>query len=57
MEDKKRNFKEFRLNVDKTKRSRLPLHDRIYSRWGYRESDPVTNKDFTLEQLNRRCPS
>ena len=42
----KYNFKDFKFKVVR----RLPLNDRAYTRWGYRNSEPVAN-DFELEEI------
>jgi len=48
MEEKKirYNFNDFKFKVVR----RLPLNDRAYTRWGYRNSEPVAN-DFELEEI------
>ena len=40
------NFNDFKFKVVR----RLPLNDRAYTRWGYRNSEPVAN-DFELEEI------
>ena len=42
----KYNFKDFKFKVVR----RLPLNDRAYTRWGYRNAEPVAN-DFELEEI------
>lgn len=47
------NFSTFKIAIDNNRAKKLPLHDRIYSRWGMRQSDPVRDREFELDEIER----
>jgi hypothetical protein len=46
------DFTNFKVAI-KNRGPRLPIGDRVYSRWGYRSSDPVSYRDFELDEIER----
>lgn len=48
---KKYDFTKFK--VEMRNRKRLPLSDKIYSRWGYNRGDAVIRYDFTIEEIEQ----
>lgn len=44
------DFSNFKAQVARS-RIRVPIEDKYYSRWGFRHRDPVSQTDFSLEQI------
>ena len=47
----KYDFTKFRVQIKN--RGRLPIDSKIYSRWGYRQGDPVRGRDFELDEIEQ----
>ena len=50
MEKNKRDFNQFRLQIQRNSPIRAPLNDRAYTRWGYHNSFAVAD-DFSLAEI------
>lgn len=49
----KYDFSKFKLQVQNRKSKRLPISDKTYSRWGYRNDNAVRNREFELEEIEQ----
>ena len=48
----KYDFSNFKVQVART-RARIPVDEKSYSKWGYKQGSSVSTQDFTLEEIER----
>lgn len=47
------DFTQFKVQTKNRPSKRLPLSDKIYSRWGYRNDNSVRNREFELDEIEQ----
>ena len=49
----KYDFSQFKVRLKDRSLKRLPISDRVYSRWGYKSSNAVQSRDFEIDEIEQ----